>query len=358
MINNIIINHIDFDNYKNHIMISTNKGFIIYSILPFNQKYFMEIKGGIRFGYIHSFEKKIFILNKINPIPIDNVTLSNDKIILWNQSIDKEFSNINIKKPIIQMNISKMRNNLLFATNNNIYQYHINNNLQFVLIQTINTYINILSSYIFNDNYIMFTTNSNEKGYITIKSNTKFYKIKPVNSDINNIAVNSQGTLLATTSINGYSIKVFETINGTFLKEFKRGNFRRNITTLNFSDNSNFLICGTINGTLHMFLLGNENFLDYRTFWGISERGKYIYSFKDMIIAAYYIENRNIIYVLTSKKIYLCRIIDNKIEIFFSSLILYCKDPFIKSPDIRKNTKTIPINKNKTELLMNIANSI
>ena len=83
MINNIIINHIDFDNYRNHIMISTNKGFIIYSILPFNQKYFMEIKGGIKFGYIHSFEKKIFILNKINPITIDNLALSNHKIILW-----------------------------------------------------------------------------------------------------------------------------------------------------------------------------------------------------------------------------------------------------------------------------------
>jgi WD40 repeat protein len=79
-------------------------------------------------------------------------------------------------------------------------------------------------------------------------------------SGIEDIAINSTCTLMATASENGTLIRIFDISEAEPFKkfEFRRGSSAANIYSLVFNKNSTLLACGSSNGTIHLFDL-NEN---------------------------------------------------------------------------------------------------
>ena len=72
-------------------------------------------------------------------------------------------------------------------------------------------------------------------------------------SDIGALALNSQGTLIATASIKGTVIKIFSSEEGTALQELRRGASKAFITSITFHPTMNMLACTSDRSSIHLF---------------------------------------------------------------------------------------------------------
>jgi len=77
-------------------------------------------------------------------------------------------------------------------------------------------------------------------------------------SELSQIALNLDGTRLATASDKGTLIRVFDTYSGELLQELRRGMDRAEIYSLAFNAASTFVACSSCKGTVHIFALGAE----------------------------------------------------------------------------------------------------
>lgn len=77
--------------------------------------------------------------------------------------------------------------------------------------------------------------------------------IKAHESKICQMALNRDGTRLASASEKGTLIRVFDTTSGDLIKEVRRGTKQAHIYSIAFSDDSNFLCCSSDTGTIHVF---------------------------------------------------------------------------------------------------------
>lgn len=69
------------------------------------------------------------------------------------------------------------------------------------------------------------------------------------------LAMNLQGTRLATASEKGTLIRVFDTVQGTKLAELRRGTSSSHIYCINFNYKSTHLVVSSDHGTIHIFNL-------------------------------------------------------------------------------------------------------
>ncbi|CAH0388979.1 unnamed protein product [Bemisia tabaci] len=73
------------------------------------------------------------------------------------------------------------------------------------------------------------------------------------------IALNLQGTRLATASEKGTLIRVFDTATGSKLNELRRGINPAQIFCINFNNDSTFLCVSSNHGTVHIFSIQDQN---------------------------------------------------------------------------------------------------
>jgi len=72
-------------------------------------------------------------------------------------------------------------------------------------------------------------------------------------SSVAAITLNIQGTQLATASVKGTLIRVFETSTGNIVSELRRGSQPANIYCINFNSDSSLLCVASDHGTVHIF---------------------------------------------------------------------------------------------------------
>jgi len=105
------------------------------------------------------------------------------------------------------------------------------------------------------NNYLCFSS-SNDEGvvkvydllYLTFKSSFQAHK-----SEISQLTVNSKGDMLVTSSSKGTIFRIFALPNGDKLFTFKRGISAAKILSINFSQDSRYIISTSDTGTLHVF---------------------------------------------------------------------------------------------------------
>mmetsp|Transcript_27811 Transcript_27811/g.50581 ORF Transcript_27811/g.50581 Transcript_27811/m.50581 type:complete len:285 (+) Transcript_27811:59-913(+) len=76
-------------------------------------------------------------------------------------------------------------------------------------------------------------------------------------SDLAAIALNQQGTRLATASEKGTLVRLFDTHTGELLRELRRGTERATINCVVFSKSTEHLACSSDKGTVHIFSLAS-----------------------------------------------------------------------------------------------------
>ncbi len=100
------------------------------------------------------------------------------------------------------------------------------------------------------------------KGFVRVKSYDKSMTtlINAHESAIASIALNSDGTLIATASDKGTLIRIYSASDGSsILQEVRRGAEKAEIYSLAFDPLSKFIACSSDRGTVHIFSLATSN---------------------------------------------------------------------------------------------------
>jgi len=102
-------------------------------------------------------------------------------------------------------------------------------------------------------------------------------------SDLAYLAVNYQGTMVATASSRGTLIRVFDTKTGNQLIELRRGTDEAKTSCINFSHDNAYLCVCSDKGTVHVFALKHPHFNTRSTFERFGMKGTYAESQWSMV---------------------------------------------------------------------------
>jgi hypothetical protein len=83
-------------------------------------------------------------------------------------------------------------------------------------------------------------------------------RIEAHSSSIQCLALNADGTYLATASINGNTIRIFHTLTLMNVYELHRGLSSAKITSINFNSDSTRILVASDRGTVHVFILSES----------------------------------------------------------------------------------------------------
>ena len=315
---------------NNKLLCTTNTGFILYQTNPFKCLFNRYIDGGIRLGYFNENNKNIFYLS--------GTGLSDkwcvNRVTIWNDHLQKKVTEISISNRIEVFFVTN-NNQLIIASKRHVYIYNIDN---YELIKSFNICSYSLKyGYIDNSLILSHALLVNDSvGQIMIRVGNTTKLIPAHNNNIQLIAICNNTNIIATCTDKGDIIKLFNITTGNLINEYRRGSFSATITYLGFSDNDNWLLCGTYNGSVHFFNTSDIN-TSFLNLWGIfRKRAAYIIQLHEPIKTAILIENTNTFYIVGTTKFYSGVLLNNSVSLNKSVLLIYKQDPFNPSPKLKK----------------------
>ena len=249
--------YIGYNYNSSYFMLGTDVGFQVHQSYPLALKFSRVLNGGI--GLVQ-------ILNKSNIFCLvgggESPKYAPNKLLIWDDKKGKEVyefrfssfvSNCFIKIKYIFVFCKDSINIISMKTMKIIKEIAIKNNPEGIgsISSDLDKYI--LSWPSFGQGEIEI------KDFQEIKLNSQNIKLKAHSSEINYIKVNNDGTKLASSSINGTTIRIFNLINKQIIQEFKRGNGTAKIYSLNFSNDNNIFVLTSNHGTAHIFLINLKN---------------------------------------------------------------------------------------------------
>ena len=185
-----------------------------------------------------------------------NPKFSPIKVILWDDNEGKIINEFRVKSNIINVKIKKDK--IFIICEEEINVYNLDN---YNLLEIIETCNNSKGVFGINSN----VSNSiisypiNPIGYIRIKNyeKSKINTICSFDEIISYISINSQGNLIAVSSIQGKLIRIFLINNGDFIEEFKRGKEKADINYITFDLLCNYIAVSSNRKTIHIWSLKN-----------------------------------------------------------------------------------------------------
>lgn len=102
---------------------------------------------------------------------------------------------------------------------------------------------------------------SNKNGEIQVThfdQNNKTFLVQSHLGDVTAVALNHEGTLLATASNKGLVIRIFNAENGQLIQELRRGTDRADIYSLTFDLVSKYIGVSSDKGTIHLFTVRKD----------------------------------------------------------------------------------------------------
>ncbi|XP_022185258.1 WD repeat domain phosphoinositide-interacting protein 4 [Nilaparvata lugens] len=98
------------------------------------------------------------------------------------------------------------------------------------------------------------------------------------NGELACIALNQQGTMVATASCKGTLIRVWDTVRRNRLVELRRGSDPATLYCINFSQDSDYMCCSSDKGTVHIFALKETRLNKRSSFSKMGFLGNYVES--------------------------------------------------------------------------------
>jgi WD repeat-containing protein 45 len=106
---------------------------------------------------------------------------------------------------------------------------------------------------------------------IELNSIGKNTMLKAHESELAAIALNFDGSVLATASDKGTIVRTWDTVSGVQLREFRRGADRAEIYSIAFNRPSTYVICSSDKGTVHVFAHNGHNGFNTQASGGIGQ---------------------------------------------------------------------------------------
>ncbi len=228
------------------IVIWKKTKFFIYSIDPFKCLSINDIEYDILCIEMLLRSNILLIVGVINPT----------RVCLWDAYLEKNIGILNVSNPIIRTKLTM--NYILIICLFRTYLYDFNSFMKLHSIETVKNKkgLGCICQHSCNKLFVLLGL---KIGEIKIANEEKSVLINAHKTKINCVALNFEGTKLASASKTGTIIRVFDTFSGEVLHELKRGNEIANIFSLTFHETSEWLAVSSNLKTIHIFhLLGNE----------------------------------------------------------------------------------------------------
>ena len=189
-----------------------------------------------------------------------------NKVIIWDDHQKKVISELKFSTEVKSVRMRKDKyvkllfyfiNRIIVICEQKIFVFDFNKFQDLDIIDTFENPKGIVAlSYDPNKTVLAYPADKT-KGYVRVKcyeTNTTSL-INAHESGIAYIALNKDGSLLATASDKGTLIRIFQSSNGLFLQEVRRGKDKAEIECICFDSTSKLLGVSSNKGTIHIFSL-------------------------------------------------------------------------------------------------------
>lgn len=175
-----------------------------------------------------------------------------NKVMLWDDHQQKCIGELTFKDNV--HGVKLRRDKVIVVLEKKIYIYNFTN---LSLIDQIETSSN-LCSVSYDDAECVLACCDKEKGRVKVNIYQKDQQeisnvIEAHNSSLSCIALNFQGTLLATASEKGTIIRLYNPQTGDLLQELRRGSDKAEVYSIAIDFNTKWLGCTSDKGTVHIF---------------------------------------------------------------------------------------------------------
>ena len=242
---------INFNQDHSCIAVGTETGFKIININPFKDEHIKDLKGGIGL---------ISMLNRSNILLLvgggKNPKFPPNKLIVWDEEEGEILSEINFSTNIINIKMKEGRIFVICLEKIYIFDFDTLNLID--SIETNNT--KGLLAIATKENIIVFPEKYNV-GCIRIKNYDKKNEtmIHAHKKNVNFIELNSNGCILATASLKGTFVRIFNTTNNNLIQEVRRGKEPADVFSISFDFSSKYFVVASDRPTIHIFFLNNNN---------------------------------------------------------------------------------------------------
>ena len=244
--------YVTFNQDSSCFAIGTETGFSIYNSFPFKDSFQRDMNGGI--GIIE-------MLNRCNILALvgggKNPKYAQNKVVIWDDHQSKVISELRFISYV--KNVKLKRDKIFVVCDQKIFIFAF---ISFDILDTLETFDNpkgiIAVSTDSSTCIVAYPGKSmgsvNIKNYDTGKEST----INAHQNMLSCISLSSNGSLLATASEKGTLIRVYNTSDGTLLKELRRGTENAEIYSIAFEPSGKFIACSSDRKTIHIFILGAD----------------------------------------------------------------------------------------------------
>lgn len=177
-----------------------------------------------------------------------------NKVMIWDDHQSRPIGELSYRRDVRAVKLR--RDKVVVVLEDRVYVYNFSD---LKVLDTIETGVNkrgICALSPSNDNAVLVTPGT-QLGHIRITDYTS-NKVIPVaahDSELSCLALSYDGSLLATASIKGTIIRVFDTTTGKRVCELRRGSKNREIYSIAISKNNKWLVASSDGGSVHVFSL-------------------------------------------------------------------------------------------------------
>lgn len=241
--------YLSFNQDSSCIAIGTESGFKIINTCPFLDLYYRNMKGGI--GIVEMlYTTNILALvggGKEPKFPLN-------ELILWDEEKGEVIGKVKLNKKIL--NVKLKENRIYVVTSDKIYLFDLNLNLIDAL-ESKNT-LGLISLCYKED--ILAYPDKKIEGYIRIKNYDKklHYSFCAHKTPLSCLQLNQEGNLIATSSLKGTIIRIYNITNGILIKEVRRGTEGAFINNISFDPTQKYFAVNSDRKTIHLFFISNN----------------------------------------------------------------------------------------------------
>ncbi|EFJ20562.1 hypothetical protein SELMODRAFT_177001 [Selaginella moellendorffii] len=229
----------------------TETGFRIYNCEPFKETFRREFShGGIAIVEM-LFRCNILALvgGGANPKYLPN------KVMIWDDHQSRCIGELSFRSDVRAIRLRRDR--VVVVLEHKIYVYNFSDLKLLHQVETIGNPRGLCALSPASSNSVVLACPGLHKGQVRVEQyglrKTKF--ISAHDSHLACLALTFDGRLLATASIKGTLIRVYNTLDGTQLQEVRRGADRADIYSIAFSTTAQWLVVSSDKGTIHVFSL-------------------------------------------------------------------------------------------------------
>ena len=179
-----------------------------------------------------------------------------NKIIIWDDHQGKIISKFRFNENVINV---RLRNDKIIAIlENKLYIFDLNTLETISILDTFENPTGVIGISNGLDYKLLIAVPYKSQGQVYLgncfsQELKELYKIQAHDSKVACISINRDGSLLATSSDKGTIIRIFMTMNGEKISEFRRGTKSVSMYCISFDPNDKFIGCTSDAGTLHIF---------------------------------------------------------------------------------------------------------